>query len=181
MSVKKLCITNCFLFMFFFIVSTQSLGESKAAETKTIMIDGTSMNLAWHKEGIAEYIPDGETLENWTKLVASRIYLNLEDSSQASDLASIIQENNTVSGMQVFEKESEHEVIISFFISSGDIFEFNIFKYLNIPNVSGVVSYQYAERCYLTSKSDFAKCQEDINQRRKQLENFTSNFIVPLP
>jgi hypothetical protein len=98
---------------------------------------------------VVEYLRSGETLKDWTKLVAIRHFPKLNDpKAAAGNLARVVQQHNPQARSQVLAKDDGSEAVVDFLTWSpgDDRLELNIHRYQRISGVPGLVAYQFAWR-----------------------------------
>jgi hypothetical protein len=99
------------------------------------------------RAGLIEFVPAGETLQNWTKLVGFRAFLDSQQSAAAAAkiVVQLAQQRYPNAAVRVLSKGTE--AIAEFVISTpSGLVEFNAFKYGPAPGGRGLVSVQYARR-----------------------------------
>ncbi len=97
--------------------------------------------------GLVEFVPAGETLENWTSLVGFRVVPgNRQSATEAATVVvRLAQERYPGAVVRVMSKDAE--AIAEFVISTPEgLAEFNVFKYGPGPGGRGLASVQYAHR-----------------------------------
>lgn len=102
---------------------------------------------------LVEYVREGESVENWTKLFAIRNFIGSNDPRQAvKSFESVIKQHNPLAGVRVLVKEDGSEAMIDFLTwpKQADHMEFNVHRYLRKPGFPGLVSYQFAYRFRVT-------------------------------
>ncbi len=98
---------------------------------------------------VVEYLRSGETLKDWTKLVAIRHFPRLDEPKAAvANLARVVQQHNPQARTQVIAKDDGAEAIVDFLTWSpgDDRLEFNVHRYRRIAGTPGLVAYQFAWR-----------------------------------
>lgn len=116
---------------------------------------------------LVEYVPRGETLENWTTLIAVRNFTQLADpEAAAGQLARTLRESNPLARFQLLIKEDHSEAVIDFITWSpeGGPAEFNIHRYLRRPGHPGLISYQFAYR-FEDSSAEMAATMREMRRR----------------
>lgn len=151
--------------------ATKPAEANREAKPKEFLrFDGTTLVLAYQQEKdgdtLKEYIPEGETLERWTKLAGLYEYPNLSDPQAVVDaFVKRLTERNADIPYEVKNDTKTGAVVIDFFIwpeeaaspETAEYVEYNVFKYQTKPG-GGLTAQQYAVRCY------------------KDIPNFLSNF-----
>ncbi len=127
------------------------------AASHVVSFDNASYNLAFASESgpeaINEYIPAGQTLDNWTKMVALHIYHNMPGVTPdqfAQKMGQFLKHTNPGANYKIIKSTGRDEVIIDFFTwttAPPIIAEFNIFKFSR-QGPTDLIGYQYAFRNY---------------------------------
>jgi hypothetical protein len=97
--------------------------------------------------GLIEFVPPHETVEDWTRLVGYRAFLDSRQSAaEAADaLARQARQRYPAAKVTTYARRSESIVEFSLITSDGTI-EYNVFRYAVGPGGRGLVSLQYARR-----------------------------------
>lgn len=144
--------------------STPAAADAHSALPKSVTVLGKKLVLKDHqgKPGqtfIAEYIPGGETFENWSLMFATRFVpdTNLDPMISAEATAKRIQARkqsgeDSLANAAVYKAPDGKSVVVDFLMSTKQIVEHNIFRYYKAPN--GLVSQQIARREYMNDTSD---------------------------
>lgn len=162
--------------------------EPGAGTGKSIAILGSSLVLKNEKrtadQYLAEYIPDSETFDNFTKMFA--VWGRLDGSTAESQAKAKVQFVNSrkatdpVANYNLFQSVDKKTFGLDFLISDGGIMEHNVWSFQNVKG--GVLAYQYAERHYegksAQSDADFIK---GIPAVRDQALNFIKASALPKP
>jgi hypothetical protein len=97
---------------------------------------------------VNEFLPDGQTRENWSRMLAERLFFQENDpQAYALALETRLKEANPASRPRVSVTDDGQEAIIDFLILAEDrskTTEFNIFRFLRHPK--GLLAYQFAYR-----------------------------------
>jgi len=113
---------------------------------------------------IAEYVAPGETLDNWTTLVAVRSFPKLDNPSAAvAQFAKVVKQANPLARFQILVKEDQSEAMIDFLTWPADASyaEFNVFRYIKRPGHPGLIAYQFAYRFSDTSDEAAEQFKKD--------------------
>lgn len=108
---------------------------------------------------VIEFVRDGETMQNWTKLIGYRYQQlpRLENDAKKAALAmmQVVKTSNPSAQVQTMAKDNE--AIIDFVTWSPEAksMEFNIFKYAKSRDGNAVVSFQWAYRFSPSSISPY--------------------------
>jgi hypothetical protein len=158
------------------------------AETKSVTVLGSPLVLKNEKAAsgqyLAEYIPEGETFDNFTKMFA--VWGRLDGSDAQSQVKAKIQFVNSrkatdpVANYSAFQSDDKKTFGLDFLISEGGVMEHNVWSFENVKG--GVLAYQYAERHYegksTQSSADFIK---GIPTIRDQALKFFKTAQLPRP
>ncbi|WP_372895390.1 hypothetical protein [Stieleria sp.] len=124
-----------------------------------------------------EYIPEGETLERWSKLISICEHpIDAEPAAMAYSTADSLLQMNPQAPYAIWHSGDGSTSGIDFAIWQGDIAEFNVFIYTRSQNGTGIVSHQYAERAYADQVQPFL---EGLPQRRGGLIEQATSFRFP--
>lgn len=155
--------------MFHVAALTVALVAISAAPTsdRTITFDDVTYSRQFvgnmNPGGLAEYVRPGESVDNWTTLVAVRNFPKLDDPSRAAaQLVKTLKASNPDARFQLLVKEDESEAMVDFITwpKDGAYAEFNVFRYLKRPGYAGLIAYQFAYR--------FTDTGPDASERVKQ-------------
>ncbi|MDV6034705.1 MAG: hypothetical protein F9B45_32360 [Phycisphaera sp. RhM] len=118
-------------------------------------------------ETLHEYVPEGETLDRWRKMIAFRDQpIDAEPIAMARAMADSLLENNPQAPYSIWDFGDGLRCGIDFATWQGDIAEFNVFIYARSPNGKRILSSQYAERAYGDQMKPFL---DGLPQRRRGL------------
>jgi hypothetical protein len=128
---------------------------------------------------LAEYVAPGETVENWTTLVAVRNFPALDSPGTAvAEFAKTLRQSNPAARFEILVKPDESEATIDFLTWPEDASyaEFNIFRYVKRAGYPGLIAYQFAYR--FTDTSDEAA--EQFKKDRQRWVDEMSRADFPL-
>jgi len=154
--------------------STSRAEEAQAALPKaSVHFDDQTMRLAYATSNEAmtlmEFVPDGQTLDNWTSLAAVYVYNNgvLGPQKRADVFAAQIRKSNPTSPIASQDSPDSSQRVVSFALwSPGEPFvEFNVFAF-GTDASGNDVGLQYAIRKTTTPE---AFLQRDIEPLRDRL------------
>jgi hypothetical protein len=138
---------------------------------QAVEFDGQKLLLAWQGENpeqpIAEFIPEGETLDKWTHLASIRRYPDLEDAQGLAKMTvEEVEKTYPGSPTNLVDDPKSSDAIIEFVVESPDetFAEYNLFKYAKDP-AGGVVAQQYALRTYGDRKTFL----DELTAKRQKL------------
>lgn len=163
--------------------AANSAPEQQNQSAKTVKILGKLLTLKDSQGGgpgqpfIAEFIPAGETWDNWTMMYAVRFVPGDKPDPKRSAFATaqnVLQkkkEGDPVANAAIFEQSDGKSVAVDFLLSAPkpEMFEHNVFRYFAAPN--GLVSLQIARRIYAGNSTE-AQMQDfikDIPKVRTQI------------
>jgi hypothetical protein len=161
-------------------------GPSASAQNSTashrIEFGGDVYVLA-HKESgndgiINEYIRAGESLERWSRMIAVRRFVHLDDPGAAvGALARAIKQDNSEAKFAVWINDEKSRFTIDFVTwdENGTV-EFNIWIYQKDASGEGLIAKQFAARAYRPDGESFL--QNLVSQRPKWL-NETMAYEFP--
>ncbi|BBO36578.1 hypothetical protein [Lacipirellula parvula] len=151
--------------------AAQAKAPKSIEPPKAVEFDGRTLNLAWQGENpeqpVAEFIPEGETLDKWTHLASIRRYPDLEDAQGLAKMTvEEVQETYPGSPTNLVDDPKGSDAIIEFVVESPDktFAEYNLFKYAKDP-AGGVVAQQYALRTYGDRKTFL----DELTAKRQKL------------
>jgi len=166
--------------------TTPSTSEDKntaadeTTQTEQVTFDGQKLKLAFdaNSQGdtIKEYIPDGQTLQKWTKLASIREYPKLNDAHElAAAVIREVEEKNPKADAHLKQNEETGETVIDFIVWPEDksFVEFNVFKFKK-DEKGGIASEQYAVREY-KDPENFVRELEPLRERL--IEQMTSEGL----
>lgn len=187
---------NVFLAVLVMAVSIPYIGRAdekltsagKKNPANTIEFQGQSLRLAYVAESpdpndgraINEYVPVGESLENWTQLIGIYHYPHQHDSkSIAGQMVKALKASNPLARFQIHESEDGKRVLLDFITwdTEKGITEFNIFIYQKHPQGTGLIAQQYALRAY--GQAEGLKFMEELRDTRTKSLEAVSNFTFP--
>ncbi len=163
-----------------FAVVVSSLAVAHAADQpapaadNSVQFDGNVLKLASQEEAqgqtLKEYIPDGESLETWTKLASVRQYDNLNDPrAVVTALIEQLKKQYPNSPSSAIQNPTTGEVIVDFVVwpPDGSFVEFDVFKYRKHAE-GGLIAEQYALREYQDVEG-FLKGLRPVRERLVEL------------
>lgn len=176
------------LFVFFFLIAGGVRAEIAAVAGKSVTVLGSPLVLKDEKKTadqyLGEYIPEGETFDNFTKMFA--VWGKLDGSTAEFQAKAKMQfvtarkATDPLANFNVFQSADKKTFGLDFLISDGGVMEHNVWSFQNVKG--GVLAYQYAERRYdgksAQSAEDFIK---GIPAVRDQALNFFKTASLPRP
>ena len=137
--------------------------EQEHALSKSVTVLGKSLSLK-DSQGvpgqrfIAEYIPSGETFDNWTLMFATRFVTGTQVDPTASAKAIFNrilvrkQTGDLLANAAVFKPPDGKSVVVDFLLSEGKIVEHDVWRYFKTGK--GMVSLQIARRVYRNQSNE---------------------------
>lgn len=164
------------------------VGTAKTSAPVTVDFQGETFQLAYVAESpnpsdgraINEYLTNGETLDNWTKLIAVFGYPNLNDGREhARNMVRALKVSNPQARYQIHESEDGQRVMLDFITWDAEksITEFNIFIYQKSPDGRGLIANQFALRAY--GQEQGLRFMEGLRETRRQSLESVSDFEFP--
>ncbi len=128
--------------------------EPAHGDQAVIHFDGRTFVLAYEgeKDGevIQEFIPRGQTLENWTELTAIRAYQQFNDPlAFANGMLAEVEKKDADAPTVLMSNKETGGAVLAFIVWPEDrsFVEFNIFRFEKRDG-GGLVSQQFAQRVY---------------------------------
>jgi hypothetical protein len=108
-------------------------------------------------QGIAEFTLKGENVDNWTKLIGYHYYPEQvgTPAQAAANLGKYLKEINKDFTYALFDTRNKDDAIIEFttWEGTGEVIEFDVFKYARPEAGPGVIALQFAQRLRLKDMS----------------------------
>lgn len=137
--------------MVMLVVCLPLAAETASTEKKSIEYDGEAYLLAHTDattdQALEEYLREGETLENWTKMVSVRAFKSFNDPKELVRLfVGELKKQHPNAPYEVARIPETREVLLDFVTwpPDGTYAEINIWKFRKIS--AGVVAFQFALR-----------------------------------
>ncbi|MGX1806293.1 hypothetical protein ACWIGI_11310 [Nocardia sp. NPDC055321] len=132
----------------FFVRDPSAFGKERVSFDGQVLVLASQSDEAgaWLKE----YVPEGESLDSWTRLAAIRLWSSLDDPLvAAAGLIEALTAQNPDAPSEVRRNPDTGEVIADFITwpSDGAFVEFNVFSYASSEG-GGLWAQQYALREY---------------------------------
>jgi len=116
-----------------------------AAAQPSVAFDGERYVMRGDARGapvpLVEYVRPGESLQDWTRLVALRHFAKLDDPrAAAGNLARIVRQHNSNARADVIAKNDGSEAIVDFitWAPGDDRLEFNVHRYRRVEGLPGL-------------------------------------------
>jgi hypothetical protein len=142
------------------------------AGANAVYFDGQTYVKAFEKKSktasVTEYLPSGETLKSWNRLVAFRTMTGTENPKLAAmGLIRALKHSNPQAQSAMFEHPASKDVIVDFVTwpADGSFIEFNIFRYSRQSGGKGLLLQQYAQRAYGDDSTAFLEKLKTERQR----------------
>ncbi len=145
--------------------------QAAYAEDPAVVFDGQAFQQRFEAtqpngDRLVEFVREGETLENWTRLIGFRSQqlprVDNDAKKAALGMAQVIKAVSPGAPVQLIVND-QNEAILDFLLLSKDakFMEFNIFKYARGNDGNAVVSFQFAYRFAPSSMTppEFAKAR----------------------
>lgn len=132
-------------------------------------------------EAINEYIPAGESLEDWSSLIAIRIYNGRRDYRElAGRLVQALKQKNPLARAAIHGSSDGKRTMVDFITwdLDAEITEFNVFIYQVGPDGNSVLAHQYAER--VEGKEEGLEFMRKLKDRRMKLLADVGKFQFPM-
>ncbi|HEX5036078.1 MAG TPA: hypothetical protein VFX30_02865 [bacterium] len=165
-----------------------SAGVNAETAGKSIVVLGAPLVLKNEKstagQYLAEYIPENETFDNFTKMFA--VWGRLDGSDAQAQMKAKIQfvasrkGTDPLANYGAFQSDDKKTFGLDFLISEGGVMEHNVWSFQNVKG--GVLAYQYVRRRYegksAQSGENFIK---EIPSIRDQALTFFKTASLPRP
>ena len=176
------------IIIFTLLLAPYSLAQDNTLP-KSITILDKSLSIKENKGDsvgfIAEYIPKNETFDNWTTMFAIRFVgdKELDPMSSAVTTSNKIKERKAkgdkIANSIILQSNDKKSIAVDFFISDGDIYEHNVWRYLKTSN--GLVSYQIARRIYSKNSEEIKKFINSVPDARDKILKEITRKDLPIP
>lgn len=157
-----------------------------AAQENSITFDGRTYHLGFDSDNpeviLREYVPKGQTVKNWTSMVAIRLFRGLDDPlAYAQKFEKQVLKNNPDAGTSLMASEKKGDVIFDFFTwerrGNQTVGEFNVWRIGLDPKGRGLIVLQFALRT--TNFSGDASFKAELNDRTKWVRKIASAEFPP--
>lgn len=173
---------------FFLLFMCLMAAHAAADMPKSIAVLGTTLVLKNEKKSadlyLAEYIPEGEQFENFTKMLA--VWGRLDGSTAEFQVKAKIQfvkdrkAKDPFANFSAFQSNDKKTYGLDFLISEGNVMEHNVWTFQNVKG--GVLAYQYARRHYEGKSSGPVEAfLKGIPAIRDQVMGFFKTASLPQP
>lgn len=128
---------------------------------------------------VVEYTREGESLKEWTRLVAVRHFPQLSDpKAAAAQLAQVVRQHNPQARADVIARPDGSEAIVDFltWAPGDDRLEFNVHRYRREAGTPGLVAWQFAWRF---RSAEFADPTATVRANRKRFVDAMANAPWP--
>jgi hypothetical protein len=128
---------------------------------------------------VVEYTREGESLADWTRLVAVRHFPQQSDPrAAAAQLAQTVRQHNPQARAEVIARPDGSEAIVDFltWAPGDDRLEFNVHRYRREPGTPGLVAWQFAWRF---RSAELADPTATVRAHRKRFVDAMANAQWP--
>lgn len=158
------------------VPSTEDLAQN------SLRFDGRIFHLAYvaaaPTQSVAEYIPSGQTLQNWTEMVAIREWRGESSPMEfARRMQTTLREQTPPRIANVYTNEDESQVMIKYVVSVPGTGEYNLWRFEGGTN--GLIGYQYARRGY--GLEETRAMFRSIEAREQELISAFRDAALPPP
>lgn len=147
-----------------------------AAFKDSVTYQGRELIKKYEESAMAEYIPQKESLDNWSEMFAVRLHMNPSSPKEAIEHLEknleVLKSSGKDSYARVIESYSSPEEGIHFIVltlSEGDIFEYNVFRYIEIEP-DKLISFQLAKRYYRSWEFTEEEAKKVVEWTMKQID-----------
>ena len=176
------------LLVLFPLLATGNARAEPVVTAKSITVLGSPLVLKDEKKAadqyLAEYIPEGETFDNFTKMFA--VWGRLDGTDAAFQAKAKIQfvtarkSSDPLANFNAFQSDDKKMFGVDFLISEGAVMEHNVWTFQNVKG--GVLAYQYARRHYDGKSTQSAESFiKEIPTIRDQTLTFLKTAPLPKP
>lgn len=135
---------------------------------------------------VNEYIREGETLDNWQKLIGVYYFpTNAPPQTAVQKLSEVVKRSDPGADVRIIDTDNKNEAMIDFFVKSRTnpmVEEYDIFRYARSADGKGLMTYQFALRCYGNQAiEEFKKNTADKQKWIKQVMNSDFPALVKDP
>lgn len=164
---------------FLFVLTALCLTSTARAESHTLDFGGKKYELASAvvgKDGSVtnEYVPTGETLQNWTTMVAVRQWPKAEKVGDAAAPWLKMVRPLLTKKVEVFKSEGakREDILFEAWLSAPDrsYIEINLHRFVKEEGSEGIKAYQYAQKVVMKDgKGDPSSFMENRTKRFNEL------------
>lgn len=126
--------------------------------------------------GVNEYLPPGEQLSSWTRMIAVRRYGNQSDPAAAAQRVAANMQSQSPPRPHTIIPLADGRTMIEFTTWAGPITEYNLQVFRTDPAGRGLLEVQYAERAYGEEPSRFI---ERMRPRSPELIGLLTAYPPP--
>ncbi|MEO6848343.1 MAG: hypothetical protein ABI254_13885 [Chthoniobacterales bacterium] len=155
----------------------------RSQATPHLDFDGTRFYLAYapqHSEvGLREYLPKGESLEHWNRLLSERYFKHLTDpEAYVKKVGKVAQGNQAEKNYELFIDKGKGLYAINFlsYSEKEGVMECNIMQ-VHREKELGLVLYQYAWRVYGINKMNEKQADAAAKKVATDLHRMTPLFL----
>ena len=118
--------------------------------TKDVTYEGRKLVKKFENGAMAEYIPQNESLDNWTKMFAVRVHGSATSAEKTINQIKEAITSGKASQAKVIQSYSNSEKnihVIVFTLGDQNILEYNVLRYIELEP-GKIISFQLAKRFY---------------------------------
>jgi hypothetical protein len=173
----------CLPVLYVALVSFASAGEPNA---RTVKFQDENYELAFVQEArgevLNEFVPQGETLEDWSSLLSVHVYPQRTDYKLlAGNLITALKQKNPLAQAALHTSADGKRSMVDFVTwagaGEGTITEFNVFIYQLGADGKSTIAHQYAERAY--GQDEGLEFMRKLKNRRIKLLESVGQFKFP--
>jgi hypothetical protein len=157
------------------LLSLAAVASSALAEKPAFVFDREDYFLRSDKNGIREYLTEGETFERWTTLVSSRRFDDLDDAkAYAQKLLRLAKSTGPAANGQVLEKDGGGVFVVDFLVfppedAKEQFAEWNLWRIEK--KGGGLEALQFARRFYDFSEASVQEIKSSRDRTIRALDN----------
>jgi len=157
------------------LLSLAAVASSALAEKPAFVFDREDYFLRSDKNGISEYLTEGETFERWTTLVSSRRFDDLDDAkAYAQKLLRLAKSTGPAANGQVLEKDGGGVFVVDFLVfppedAKEQFAEWNLWRVEK--KGGGLEALQFARRFYDFSEASVQEIKSSRDRTIRALDN----------
>lgn len=165
------------------LLSALLAGQAAYAAPAPVKFDGKTFGKEFvgvmeHGNRLKEYVANGESFENWSKLIGIRYQempqLNNDPAAMAKALAVTLRQNNPQAKFEITHNPQQNVAVIDFITwktgaANDGTMEINAFKYWQSADKKGLYSLQLAQRVRTADYKDQQKAVQALKNIRSSL------------
>lgn len=169
--------------LFALLLSALLAGQAAYAAPAPVKFDGKTFSKEFvgvmeHGNRLKEYVANGESFENWSRLIGIRYQempqLNNDPAAMAKALAVTLRQNNPQAKFEITHDPQKNVAVIDFITwktgaANDGTMEINAFKYWQSADKKGLYSLQLAQRVRTADYKDQQKAVQALKNIRSSL------------